>query len=76
MKITGLLIYLYRREIILAFHQYLIQHQDIMGFPGWLSGKESTSNAGDLSSILDTTRKVPHAVQQLSPFATTAKPVC
>ena len=35
MKITGLLIHLYRREIILAFHQqYLIQRQDNMGFPG------------------------------------------
>ena len=40
MKITGLLIHLYRREIILAFHQqYLIQRQDSIGFPGGSIGK-------------------------------------
>ena len=41
----------------------------------WLSSKESTSNAGDVSLIPGQRARIPHAMGQLSPCAKTTEPM-
>ena len=45
-----------------------------MGLPWWLSGKESAC-LGRRHGFSPSSGKIPHAMEQLSPHATTIKPV-
>ena len=45
-------------------------------FPGSLAVKNLPSNAGDAGSIPGRETKIPHAVEQLNPCATSRQPVC
>ena len=46
-----------------------------MGLPWWLSGKESACLGRRRQGFSPSSRKIPHAMEQLSPHATTIKPV-
>ena len=45
-------------------------------FPGGPVVKNPPSNVGDMGSIPGQGAKIPHAMGQLSPHATTREPVC
>ena len=45
-------------------------------FPGGPVVRNSPSNAGDVGSILGQGTKIPHAVGQLTPYATTTELSC
>ena len=45
-------------------------------FPGGPVVKNPPSNAGDVGSIPGGGTKIPHAVEQLNPCATTTEPTC
>ena len=46
----------------------------LLGFPGGAVVKNPPANAGDMGSD-PWSGKIPHAAEQLSPFATTTEPV-
>ena len=56
-------------------HPVLFKIPSLWDFPGGPVVKNPPSNAGDTGSIPDQGTKIPHAVGQLSPGATTAEPV-
>ena len=47
-----------------------------LGFPGGPVVKSPPANPGDMGSIPGPGTKIPHAMGQLSPSATTTEPTC
>ena len=66
------------RHKLWSWHQHVsgteVQTEHVLGLPWWLSAKESACE-GRGHGFKPWCRKIPHAVEQLSPYTTTPGPV-